>query len=98
MREQRAQPAEPAAWFEEIVGSSAALRHVLHLVELVAPTDAAVLLLGETGTGKELLARAIVARSARRARPLLKLSCAAIPPGLLESELFGHEKGSFSGA
>src|SRR5438128_6283690 len=84
--------------FEQIVGSSAALKHVLQLVETVAPNDSTVLLLGETGTGKELFARAIHDRSRRRERTLVKLNCAAIPTGLLESELFGHEKGAFTGA
>src|SRR6201993_591335 len=84
--------------FEQIVGSSAALKHVLQLVETVAPNDSTVLLLGEPGTGKELIARAIHDRSRRRERTLVKLNCAAIPTGLLESELFGHEKGAFTGA
>jgi formate hydrogenlyase transcriptional activator len=84
--------------FEGIVGQSPALRHVLHLVETVAPTDATVLLLGETGTGKELIARAIHERSRRKERTFIKLNCAAIPTGLLESELFGHERGAFTGA
>src|SRR5881397_1828778 len=84
--------------FEQIVGSSAALKHVLQLVETVAPNDSTVLLLGETGTGKELIARAIHGRSRRKERTLVKLNCAAIPTGLLESELFGHEKGAFTGA
>src|SRR5438094_885538 len=84
--------------FEQIVGSSAALKHVLQLVETVAPNDSTVLLLGETGTGKELIARAIHDRSRRRERALVKLNCAAIPSGLLESELFGHERGAFTGA
>src|SRR2546422_9805298 len=81
-----------------IVGNSAALRHVLHQVEIVAPTDATVLLTGETGTGKELLARAIHNLSARHQHAFVKLNCAAIPTGLLESELFGHERGAFTGA
>src|SRR5690348_1068454 len=84
--------------FEQIIGNSSALKHVLQLVETVAPSDSTVLLLGETGTGKELIARAIHDRSRRRERTLVKLNCAAIPTGLLESELFGHEKGAFTGA
>jgi formate hydrogenlyase transcriptional activator len=84
--------------FEQIIGNSAALKHVLELVETVAPSDSTVLLLGETGTGKELIARAIHDRSRRQERTLVKLNCAAIPTGLLESELFGHEKGAFTGA
>jgi len=84
--------------FEDIIGHSAALRHVLHQVEIVAPTDATVLLTGETGTGKELLARAIHNLSARHQHAFVKLNCAAIPTGLLESELFGHERGAFTGA
>src|SRR6202453_1872219 len=84
--------------FENIVGSSPALKHVLELVETVAPSDSTVLLLGETGTGKELIARAIHDRSKRKDRTFVKLNCAAIPTGLLESELFGHEKGAFTGA
>ncbi len=77
--------------FEGIVGQSSGLRHVLNLVETVAPSDSTVLLLGETGTGKELIARAIHDRSHRKERTFIKLNCAAIPTGLLESELFGHE-------
>ncbi|HXG95313.1 MAG TPA: sigma 54-interacting transcriptional regulator [Blastocatellia bacterium] len=84
--------------FEQIVGSSPALRHVLELVETVAPSDSTVLLLGETGTGKELIARALHDHSRRRERAFVKLNCAAIPTGLFESELFGHEKGAFTGA
>lgn len=84
--------------FENIVGNSPALKHVLELVETVAPNDSTVLLLGETGTGKELIARAIHDRSRRKGRTFVKLNCAAIPTGLLESELFGHEKGAFTGA
>jgi formate hydrogenlyase transcriptional activator len=84
--------------FEEIVGSSPALLEVLGQVERVAPTDASVLIFGETGTGKELFARAIHSRSSRRDRPLVKVNCGAIAPGLVESELFGHVKGAFTGA
>ena len=84
--------------FEQIVGNSPALKHVLQLVETVASSDSTVLLLGETGTGKELIARAIHDRSRRKDRTFVKLNCAAIPTGLLESELFGHEKGAFTGA
>jgi DNA-binding NtrC family response regulator len=84
--------------FAEIVGHSAALRRVLQEVAIVAPTDATVLIYGETGTGKELIARALHHYSARRTHPFVTLNCAAIPPGLLESELFGHEKGAFTGA
>ena len=84
--------------FEQIIGNSAALKHVLQQAETVAPNDSTVLLLGETGTGKELIARAIHDRSRRKQRTLVKLNCAAIPTGLLESELFGHEKGAFTGA
>jgi transcriptional regulator with GAF, ATPase, and Fis domain len=84
--------------FDEIVGSSPALVAVLRHVERVAPTDAAVLIVGETGSGKELIARAIHSRSARRERPLVKVNCGAIPAGLVESELFGHVKGAFTGA
>jgi DNA-binding NtrC family response regulator len=84
--------------FEEIVGTSAALKAVLNEVEVVAPTDSTVLIYGETGTGKELVARAIHNVSSRSNRPFVKLNCAAIPSGLLESELFGHEKGAFTGA
>src|SRR6266480_4568080 len=84
--------------FGDIVGKSAALRNVLNQVEVVAPTDSTVLLLGETGTGKEIIARAILNVSSRSNRPYVKLNCAAIPSGLLESELFGHEKGAFTGA
>jgi formate hydrogenlyase transcriptional activator len=84
--------------FAEIIGESPALKRVLKQVRTVAPTDSTVLIIGETGTGKELVARAIHDLSARRERTLVKLNCAAIPTGLLESELFGHEKGAFTGA
>jgi formate hydrogenlyase transcriptional activator len=84
--------------FEEIVGESAPLKHVLAQVNTVAPLDATVLILGETGTGKELIARAIHRMSSRKDGSFIKLNCAAIPTGLLESELFGHEKGAFTGA
>ena len=84
--------------FKQIIGSSAALKSVLGVVERVAPTDATVLVLGETGTGKDLIAEAIHKSSPRHASPFLKLNCAAIPFDLLESELFGHEKGAFTGA
>ena len=84
--------------FEQIIGASAALQRILRQVETVAPTGSTVLIRGETGTGKELIARAIHNLSERRERTLVKLNCAAIPTGLLESELFGHEKGAFTGA
>jgi len=84
--------------FDEIVGQSAPLLGVLEKVRKVAPTDASVLITGETGTGKELFARAIHSASARAEKPLIKVNCAALPTGLVESELFGHEKGAFSGA
>jgi len=84
--------------FGDIVGKSAALRKALQQIEIVAPTDSTVLLHGETGTGKELIARAIHSLSSRRNRTFVRLNCAAIPSGLVESELFGHEKGAFTGA
>src|SRR6476659_4108977 len=84
--------------FDQIVGESPAIMQVLELVQTVAPSDSTVLLLGETGTGKELIARAIHDHSRRKSRTFVKLNCAAIPTGLFESELFGHEKGAFTGA
>jgi formate hydrogenlyase transcriptional activator len=84
--------------FEEIIGQSAPLRLLLHNLEQVAPTEATVLIQGETGTGKELLARAVHDRSRRKDRPLVKVNCGSIPAGLVESELFGHERGAFTGA
>ena len=84
--------------FDELVGTSFALRKVIQMIETVAPGESTVLLQGETGTGKELVARAIHNRSPRRTRSFVKLNCAAIPTGLLESELFGHERGAFTGA
>ncbi len=84
--------------FEEIIGNSAVLRKVLSQVEAVAPTNSTVLIQGETGSGKELIARAVHSLSQRHKHPFVKLNCAAIPTGLLESELFGHEKGAFTGA
>jgi formate hydrogenlyase transcriptional activator len=92
------EPANSETGFEEIIGRSSGLRRVLQMIETVASGDSTVLLLGETGTGKELIARAIHSHSPRRDRPFVKLNCAAIPTGLLESELFGHERGSFTGA
>jgi formate hydrogenlyase transcriptional activator len=89
-------PSEPH--FGDIVGESEALRRVLEEIEIVAPTDSTVLIYGETGTGKERIARAVHNLSARKSNAFIKLNCAAIPTGLLESELFGHEKGAFTGA
>src|SRR5271157_2977062 len=94
----RHQEIRSEANFEGIVGQSPALREVLQLVEMVAASDSTVLLLGETGTGKELIARAIHNRSRRKQGAFVKLNCAAVPSGLLESELFGHERGAFTGA
>ena len=91
-------PYEPPVAFDGIVGESAALKVVLEEVRLVAPTDSTVLILGETGTGKELIARALHAQSKRSARPFIRVNCAAIPASLIASELFGHEKGAFTGA
>ena len=88
----------PDSCFEGIIGETPAIEKVLEQVSIVAPTDATVLLHGETGTGKELIARAIHKISARRLRPFVPMNCAAIPSGLLESEMFGHEKGAFTGA
>jgi formate hydrogenlyase transcriptional activator len=88
----------PEDKFEGIVGRSDSLRAVLDQVQIVAPTDSTVLILGETGTGKELIARAIHNRSSRRDKPFVRVNCAAIPSGLIESELFGHERGAFTGA
>jgi formate hydrogenlyase transcriptional activator len=84
--------------FEQLIGNSPALETVLEQVERVAPTGSTVLIQGETGTGKELIARAIHNISSRCGRPFVKINCAAIPLDLLESELFGHEKGAFTGA
>jgi DNA-binding NtrC family response regulator len=89
---------ESSGYFDEIVGQSQALREVLDKVKRVAPTDARILITGESGTGKELLARAIHHASGRRGQPLVKVNCGAIAPTLVESELFGHEKGAFTGA
>jgi transcriptional regulator with GAF, ATPase, and Fis domain len=89
---------DQAAMFDEIVGTSAALQRVLSLVSKVAPTDASVLITGETGTGKELVARAIHRRSKQVSRPFVSVNCAGIPRDLIASELFGHEKGAFTGA
>jgi len=88
----------PEDQFEGIIGCSASLREVFGQLKIVAPTDSTVLLLGETGTGKEMVACALHNRSSRRDRPFVRVNCAAIPSGLLESELFGHERGAFTGA
>src|SRR5262249_57847887 len=87
-----------APWFEGIVGASPALRRALDAVEQVATTDATVMITGETGTGKELIARALHRRSSRARGPLIIVNCSAIPGTLLASELFGHERGAFTGA
>src|ERR1700735_288513 len=93
-----AQPAGESTRFQQIVGNSPALESVLEQVQLVGPTDSTVLIQGETGTGKELIARAVHNVSPRRGTPFVTLNCAAIPAELLESELFGHERGAFTGA
>src|SRR5262249_49939339 len=100
-RDQRARQQQqniPEHGFEEIIGASAALKAVLNRVEVVAPTESTVLILGETGTGKELIARAVHSQSQRSSRAFINVNCAAIPPSLIASELFGHEKGAFTGA
>jgi formate hydrogenlyase transcriptional activator len=89
---------EPSRSEQELIGSSLGMRRALNAVRMVAPTDSAVLIQGETGTGKELIARAVHDQSARRHEPFVTLNCAAIPSGLLESELFGHERGAYTGA
>jgi formate hydrogenlyase transcriptional activator len=89
---------DPSRSEQELIGSSLGMRRALNAVRMVAPTDSAVLIQGETGTGKELIARAVYDQSARRHEPFVTLNCAAIPSGLLESELFGHERGAYTGA
>src|ERR1700686_796098 len=91
-------PLDPSGAKSELIGSSQGLRHVWKSLQLVARTDSAVLIHGETGTGKELVARAIHEESFRKGGPYVKLNCAAMPGGLVESELFGHERGAFTGA
>jgi formate hydrogenlyase transcriptional activator len=92
------EPVRPEDKFEGVIGRSASLRTVLDQVKIVAPIDSTVLILGETGTGKELIARAVHNQSSRHDKPFVRVNCAAIPSGLLESELFGHERGAFTGA
>src|SRR5262249_34013074 len=89
---------DKASMFEEILGESSALQAVLTLLRKVAPTNSTALVTGETGTGKELIGRAIHKRSRRAARPFVSVNCAAVPPALIASELFGHERGAFTGA
>jgi len=89
---------EPMSEYSNIIGSGPAMQKVYRLISLVAESNSTVLLLGETGTGKELIARAVHDRSARKGKPMIKVNCAALPANLIESELFGHEKGSFTGA
>src|SRR6202008_960572 len=89
---------DKASMFEEIVGKSKPLKAVLSRIAKVGPTDSTVLITGETGTGKELIARAVHKRSQRSARPFVSVNCAAVPRDLISSELFGHEKGAFTGA
>ena len=84
--------------FGDLVGQSAALRHIVSQIDVVAPTEASVLILGETGTGKELVAHEIHRRSARKDGPLVRVNCASIPRELFESEFFGHVRGAFTGA
>ena len=84
--------------YENIIGDSEVFKYVLFSLEQIAPTDTTVLILGESGTGKELIARALHSRSSRKERPLIKVDCAGLPANLIESELFGHEKGAFTGA
>src|SRR5580698_6392954 len=84
--------------YPEIIGESSELQQTLRLVSRVAPTNSTVLILGETGTGKELVARAIHNNSSRKTKPMIKVNCATLPANLIESELFGHERGSFTGA
>ena len=84
--------------YDNIIGESEVFKYVLYSLEQIAPTDTTVLILGESGTGKELIARALHNKSGRRNRPLIKVDCAAMPANLIESEFFGHEKGSFTGA